>query len=227
MTAAAVSPGDKEGLRRLLTSSPEHLNLVAGRLAETLRRDQHYRGAETVYVEPHPCLRQIRINTLIDGKKLLMPTAGIKEGFTLTTPFSVPFPSLNWAVTLKGQADYGRNLALSDLGGLGVGMLVAADGYIDPAGVWLGGGNGFLDLAWAILTQARALAPDAVLYGVAAARLLEKLAPSPWDVRINAEISVDRIRPLTTEQTAGEILWQSLPPKRIRKITPLWQLHRL
>ncbi len=212
-------------MRVLLNPAPEQLTVVSGRLAETLRRDPIYRAAKVVYIEPHPCLAQIRVNTLIDGKKLLMPTAAMKEGFTLTRPFSVPFPALNFAVSLKGQSEHGEKLRVAGLAGLEVGVLVAAGGMIDPAGLWLGDGKGFLDLAYAILSQAKALAGQAVIYAVPTACLLEKTAPRPWDVRINAGIISEGIVSLTREQADGLIHWDALPEKRIRKITSLWQLR--
>ena len=220
-------PSGKDELRSLLAPDHSGLDSVAGRMAEALRRDPRYRAAATVYVEPHPCLRQTRINALIDGKNLLMPTAGLKEGFVLLRPHRAPFPRLAFAVSLKGQFEYGEKVNVKRLAGLEVGLLVAAGGMLSPSGLWLGDGNGFFDLACAILAESGALAPDFTLCAVPAACLLADFPAAAWDVRVNAELGPDGLRPMNAAcPEAKKIHWQTLPPRRIRKITPLWQLRQ-
>lgn len=216
----------REDLRHLFDPAPGHLIAIAGRLAEALRRDPAYRASRAIYAEPHPCLQQIRINCLLDGKRLLMPTAGLKEGFTLTEPFSVPFRALSYAVSLKGQMEHGRKVKTGALYGLDIGLLAAAGGMVDPAGVWLGNGKGFLDLVYAILKESSALAPAARVYAVPSACLVEKIPPRPWDVRVNAILEGEVGVPCGDEQVSGKIFWAELAKKRIKKITPLWQLHK-
>ena len=62
-----------------------------GRLAELLRRSPDYRSAKQIFVDPGPSLQQVRINCLADGKELIMPSAGLKEGFYFFKPYIIPF----------------------------------------------------------------------------------------------------------------------------------------
>ncbi len=77
-------------------------------MAERLRGLDTYRAATTVFAEPVPLLHQARINLLLDGKRLVMPSPGLKQGFFLLEPFLVPFPRLPWAVSMTGAAACGR-----------------------------------------------------------------------------------------------------------------------
>lgn len=223
----ASFPVSKDDLRPIPAADHSALVSAAGRMAEALRRDPAYRAAAALYVEPHPCLRQVRINTLVDGKNLLVPTAGLKEGFVLLRPHRIPFPRLVHAVSLKGQADYGERLDVARLAGLGIGLAVAAGGMLSPSGLWLGDGKGFLDLVCAILAECGGLAPGFRIVAAPAACLLADFTPASWDVRVNAELGPDGLRPVNAAGPERKrIEWQAVAPRRTRKITPLWQLRK-
>lgn len=223
-------PSFKEELRALLCPDHSGLAAAAGRMAEALRRDPRYRAAAAVYAEPHPGLRQVRINALVDGKNLLMPTAGLKEGFVLIRPHRIPFPRLGFAVSMKGQLEYGEKVRVERLAGLGVGLLAAAGGMVTPSGLWLGDGKGFFDLSCAILAEARALAADFFLMAAPAACLLAEFPAAPWDLRLDAQLAPGGVRDFPAEgggrAREKEILWQALAPRRIRKVSPLWQMRQ-
>jgi 5-formyltetrahydrofolate cyclo-ligase len=199
---------------------------VAGVLAQHLRSLPAYRQAGQIFVSPAPVLKQIRINALVDGKSLLMPGPSLHAGFYLLAPFTIPFPSLSQAVTSKGMTSYGRKLATRELADLRLDLLVADALAVDRRGYQLADGNGFFDLAAAILAATGALTPNClvVALGPAAGR---DLPADPWDVPADYRLDDAGLTPCQPPPfpRPGPILWPALPPVRIRRITPLWQLQ--
>ena len=199
----------------------------SGKSAELVRRLERYREAKRVFVGPTARLQQIRINALTDGKELLVPAPGLKEGFYLLAPYEIPFKHMSFAVGYNGLAQYGRRVAPEELCQGPVGLLVTDCLAVDPAGYFVGEGKGFFDLAVAILAELHALAPQAEAYAVGDAEqvLTEEIERSPWDVRLNGFITAEGVAlPHPGTHLDRKILWEMLPPKRIRKITPLWKL---
>ncbi|MBU3937029.1 MAG: hypothetical protein KKD53_05830, partial [Proteobacteria bacterium] len=75
---------------------------ASGKSAEIVRRLEKYRDAKRIFVGPTARLQQIRINALTDGKELLVPAPGLKEGFYLLAPYEIPFKHLAFAVGYNG-----------------------------------------------------------------------------------------------------------------------------
>lgn len=216
----------KEEVRADFPDLPE--GRASGKSAEVVRRLAKYRQARRIFVVPAAGLQQIRINALTDGKELLVPAPGLKEGFYLLSPYAIPFKDLSYAVGYKGLAQYGRRVAGEELGRGAVGLLLTDCLAVDPAGYFVGEGKGFFDLAVAILAERQGLAPEAEAYGLGEPEqmLSQEIERAAWDVRLNGFITPAGLA-LNNAGTHAQrrVLWELLPPKRIRKITPLWKLH--
>ncbi|MDF1615165.1 5-formyltetrahydrofolate cyclo-ligase [Desulfurivibrio dismutans] len=197
-----------------------------GQLAQHLRLSESYRSAECVFVSPAPLLKQFRINLLADGKTLLMPAPSLHDGFYLFAPFSIPFARLAQAVTPQGMLRHGRKLTTAQLAGLQVGLLVADALAVDEQGTMLGDGKGFFDLAAAILAATKALASRVTVVGSAGAAG-RSLPSEPWDVRADHRLDASGLTLCRAPKDphGWSIHWEQLPPVRIRRITPLWQLR--
>ena len=194
-----------------------------GRLAEFLRQTSEYRQCRQLFVSPSPALKQIRINALADGKELIMPGPGLKKGFYLFKPYSVPFQKLSLAVGYKGLERFGRLLDRSTLSELDIELLLTEALAVDEAGVRLGHGSGFFDLACAILRRYQALAENPFVWAVCQQSRQEPLPEDPWDVRVHGVISNAGARYFQhTPFQADEIFWQSILLKRVKKIDLLW-----
>jgi len=200
---------------------------ASGKSAEIVRRLEKYRDAKRIFVGPTARLQQIRINALTDGKELLVPAPGLKEGFYLLAPYEIPFKHLAFAVGYNGLVQYGRKVAVEELCRQPVGLLLTDCLAVDPAGYFVGEGKGFFDLAVAILAELKGLSTDVEAYGLGEHEQLlgQEIEHYDWDVRLNGFITQDGIS-LNNAGSHAErkILWDMLPPKRIRKITPLWKL---
>lgn len=221
---------DKESLRRLRAEAEDGgaVGLSPGRIAEQVRRLAAYRAAGAVFVGPALLLRQIRINTLGDGKHLIMPAAGLLEGFWSLAPFALPFAALPQAVTPQGIATRGERLALPALAGRQIALLVSDALAVDRNGVMVAEGKGFFDLAIAILQQAGALAAPFTVVAVTGDFLGDAVVDDaqPWDVRADVVIHPGGVTELAATREVPAIFWEALPARLIRRITPLWQLSQ-
>lgn len=215
----------KDDARAEYLDAPE--GKASGKSAEIVRRLEKYRAAKRVFVGPTARLQQVRINALIDGKELLVPAPGLKEGFYLLAPYAIPFKDLVYAVGYNGLVQYGSKVTVEELCQKPVGLLLTDCLAVDPAGYFVGEGKGFFDLAVAILAELHALSPGAEAYalGESAQMLEQEVEHDAWDIRLNGFISAEGVALENAgSQAARRILWDILPPKRIRKITPLWKL---
>ena len=219
---------DKQSLRDEIVSSDLPI-AIDGKSAEQVRRLPCYRQVRQIFVSPEPALEQIRINCLVDGKMLIMSSPGMKQGFFLLAPFTIPFRDLGYAVSMRGLAKYGKKLDMSAVKELAVGLFVTTCLTVDKGGGQLGDGNGFFDLAYSIFSVQGGVAENAVVCAVVGEEQINTgfLPQDPWDVKADFIVTRKEIIPTSAEKdVSADILWEILPEKRIRKITPLWQLYK-
>ncbi len=199
------------------------------RAAEQLRRLPAYREAKALFAAPGAELLQIRSNALVDGKELLMPGPGLKEGFFLLRPYTVSFEEVAHAVTYKGLARFGKRLDRRDIQGLGLDLLLTGAVAVDGCGGRLGDGHGFFDLAAAILHDSGAVPLGGLTLAVVAERQIVagELPHEIWDVRVDGLVTPAGVKEINDGPTARPtVRWESVPFKKVRKMTPLWQLYQ-
>ena len=194
-----------------------------GKIAEAIRRLDAYRQCRQIFVSPAPDLAQIRINALLDGKELIVPGPGLKEGFYRLRPYVVPFTKLALAVSLKGLPIHGQLVMHQDLPRLAISLLITEALAVDSQGHRLGDGSGFFDLACALLKRCGALAETPTIWAVGVAPQPEDLPFDPWDVTMHGLIGAQGGIFFSPAGEPPDIDWQSLPKQRIKKMTPLWK----
>jgi 5-formyltetrahydrofolate cyclo-ligase len=197
--------------------------------AEQLRRLPAYRQAKAVFAGPGTELLQIRSNVLIDGKELLMPGPALKEGFYRLRPYTVSFREVAHAVTYKGLAKYGERLDRSELGRLSLDVLLTGAVAVDGRGGRLGEGRGFFDLACAILHDSGAVAERSLILAVVAENQIVagELPREVWDVSVEGLITPSGFREISqASRPKPKVCWEEVEFKRVRKMTPLWQLYK-
>ncbi|NTV14136.1 MAG: 5-formyltetrahydrofolate cyclo-ligase [Desulfobulbaceae bacterium] len=225
-----MNPFSKEQLRELSARPDPALSLaVAGRLAEVLRRLPGYRQAQQLMIDPSPLLKQARINALVDGKVLIMPGPGLKEGFYRLEPYTIKFAQLAKAVSGRDLPEFGKRLASRvEIAGLKIALLIGEAWAVDRRGFFLGEGKGFFDLSVALLAELGGLAEGCrVVMAVAdAERLINNLPVDPWDVGCEVLLTAEGEEPLSREGAPSPaIVWEALSLDRIKRITPLWKLY--
>jgi len=194
-----------------------------GKVAEVVRRQEAYRRSHRIFVSPAPALSQLRINALLDGKELIMPGPGLKEGFYRLRPFVTPLPKLGLAVSLKGVSSHGQLIYHHDLAGLAIDLLLTEAVAVDGEGHRLGDGSGFFDLSCAILNHCRALTATPTIWAVAVSKTTEPLPSDPWDVRVHGLLEPQGLTFFSHQDPLPSIDWRQLPMPRIKKVTPLWK----
>ncbi len=219
----------KDKLRLELTDKAEScspLPAAWGRMAESLRRLPAYRQAKQVFTDPAPCIKQIRLNALMDGKELIMPSPSLKEGFYLLRANDIPFKQRLHAVGYKGLVEFGHRLSLPDCRKLKISFFVTSPLAWNDLGYRLGDGKGFFDLSFAVLSELQATAEGAVVCGVVGrGQKVVSIPQDPWDVRLDYAACENKIIEFPqAEKEKAVIFWEKLEKKRIKKITPLWQL---
>ncbi len=199
-----------------------------GRLGQHIRQINSYHQARQVFISPSAMLSQLRINALVDGKEIILPGPGLKEGFYLLKPFSIPFPKLSFAITMKGIPQFGKKLSTKDLGNLGIDLLITDALAVDEQGTRLGDGLGFFDLSYAILAENMALNAHCALYAVLDddQRLLHFTLPfDEWDAKMNGVILPSGVKVINSLIDRNhQIFWNKIPKKKIKKMQPLWDI---
>ncbi|OGQ96451.1 MAG: hypothetical protein A2521_08990 [Deltaproteobacteria bacterium RIFOXYD12_FULL_57_12] len=220
---------EKENIRKsLLAREAGHIPAPNwGKAAERVRGLVEYRQAGVVFAGPDTALDQVRINTLMDGKDLLLPTPGLKEGFLLIRPRRLPARQVRQAATFRQQLQLGERLAAATAAELTISFLVTDAVALDLQGGRLGDGQGFFDLAGAILAETDMLASTyTVVILTGSDRLVAgRLPQEPWDINGSKLISPEEVIELTPPPyPRPKIFWDALPLARIKKISPLWKL---
>lgn len=202
---------------------------LAGQVAEQLRRQEKYRQAAQVFLEPSPLLKQARINALADGKILIMPGPGLKEGFYRLDPYRIPFSKLAQAAVGRELPAFGQKItARREAALLEIDLLIGEYWAVDERGYGVGEGKGFFDLAVALLAELGGLADDCLVMVAVQdrRRLVAKLAVAAWDIAGNAVLTPQQVFTVDQFQARHKgILWEALGLDRIRRITPLWKLY--
>ena len=199
-----------------------------GKAAEKLRGLQPYHNAATVFATPHESLHQARVNCLVDGKDLLMPGPGIRDGFFLLTAPSIPFKDISMAVTFKGLKRYGQPLKDNRFSQHPVDMLLADSLAVDLEGGRIGAGDGFFDLGCALLCELDGLRHDAdILTFVRDDQISpEPLPQDKWDIKVNWAVTPDQVLQFEPSGRDPRIFWDMLSRDRIKRIEPLWKLYK-
>jgi 5-formyltetrahydrofolate cyclo-ligase len=223
----------KQQLREICAASaPSSITSnFCGKAAEQVRRIPGYKQVKRIFVAPDPALSQVRINCLVDGKELIMPSAALKAGFFLLTPFSIPFRDLGFAVSLKGVAKHGKRMVMTDLLGQNIDLCIGQGFAANKQGDVLGDGMGFFDLSYGILSEWGCVGENTVTCITTGEEqvLSSSIPKAPWDVQADYIVTDNEIietEAVGQKRSPGQIFWEFLSDKRIRKITPLWQLKQ-
>lgn len=225
-----MSQNPKELLRQKChRSTPAQVSASGGRIAEHLRRLERYRKASVVFIEPSLLLRQARINALADGKVLIIPGAGLKDGFYRLEPYRIPFSQLPRAVSGRELGSFGVKISSAkDFAGTLVNFMVREAWLADRRGYCLGEGKGFFDLSVAILNELGALDRDFQVAGVVRSSnlVIEEIPACEWDVAGDLLLTPDGVVEVVVGDKRGPVIvWPALTLDRIRRITPLWKIY--
>lgn len=167
-----------------------------------------YVAARTVLAAPDNSLEAFRAAALADGKRLVVPTYGMRRGFVLLDGRHVRPEDRSLAATLDGMERFGRPLNLAGLRSLRSVDLVASGAVaVTRSGIHLGSGDGFLDLEWGLLCHLGLAGPDTpVVASVHSCQVIDApIRPGRHDVIVDLIVTPGRLLrcPPTFPKPAG------------------------
>jgi 5-formyltetrahydrofolate cyclo-ligase len=119
---------------------------------QALRDSAIYRNARTVFLAPDNSLESMRSHALADGKRLVVPSYGMRRSFTLLDGAAIDPALHSLAATLDGMERSGRTLTLAELREFEpIDLVVSGAVAVTRRGLHFGGGDGFFDLEWGLL----------------------------------------------------------------------------
>jgi 5-formyltetrahydrofolate cyclo-ligase len=111
-----------------------------------------YSAASTVFFAPDNSLEIARRQALAEGKRIIVPTFGMRRGFVLLDGSAIEQGQHAFAATLDGMERVGLRLDLAALRAIGsVDLVVTGAVAVTRRGLHFGGGDGYFDLEWALL----------------------------------------------------------------------------
>lgn len=121
---------------------------------EKVREMEIYRRSGFLFITPDNCLEKLREAAIIDGKRFVMPTYGIRRGFVLLERRLVPPGREDFAAALDGAERFGARISLKEIASLGkFDVVFTGVSVVNTAGVRFGKGEGFFDLEWGMLSE--------------------------------------------------------------------------
>lgn len=213
---------------RRLTSPPGVIPPFPGqgRAAERLRALPEYREATTVMVPPDKAQQQVRVNALMDGKRLIAASPGLRQGFFLLSRDFLPPKDWARACRSSGISRFGRPLSLEELHR--VDLMATGAVAVGLNGGRVGKGSGYFDLEYMILRELGAVdetTPVVVL--VDDLQVFDQVPMEDKDVAVDVIITPTRtIRIKQRPRRPEGIPWEGLPEKVIRRVKPLWELFK-
>ncbi|BDD60404.1 hypothetical protein MPDQ_000810 [Monascus purpureus] len=193
-----------------------------------------YQDSAILFITPDNCLEDLRLQSLRDGKTILMTTYGIRRGFWVLDPNHIPVEDYRYAATLDGMEKVAQPVALADIRSRGwkIPLMVTGTGAVNLRGVRFGKGHGFFDLEWAMLWSVGAVEQGTVVVGVVhdCQVLEEELQPEEFDTVCDVVVTPSRVVEVVgggaNKPTAG-IIWPLLQPDMLGGIPPLRELKEI
>ena len=122
------------------------------RCDERIRQLPAYKTAGTVFLAPDNSLEMMRRYALADGKRIIVPSYGLRRGLILLDAAALDAADRRLAATLDGMEQLGRRLSLAEVRDLGaVDLVLSGAVAVTRRGLHFGGGDGFFDLEWGLL----------------------------------------------------------------------------
>ena len=196
--------------------------------AERLRGLAIYRTARTIMVPPDQAQLQVRINALSDGKRLIMATPGLRDGFYLLKKGDIKVKDLKQAARSSGARRFGKRMLTTQQEIGAVDLLITGAVAVDLQGGRIGKGSGYFDLEYMILREIGSINEETpVVALVDDLQVRERVPMEEKDVAVDVIVTPSRI--ITCEKTLTRpsgISWKQLDEKASKGMRPLKELRQ-
>lgn len=179
---------------------------------------EEYRRAKVVKVSPDSPQYSIRLKCLTDGKKLIMPTPRIREGFLLLDPSKIPRRFFEKAATIKGAFQFGVKVDPEDLPR--VDLIVLGSVAVGRDGSRIGKGEGYGEIEYAILREyGRVEEETLIATNIHDLQLLDSVPQDPYDVPVDVIATPTKIiRTQSNKPKPKGIIWELLTEEKLNEI---------
>jgi 5-formyltetrahydrofolate cyclo-ligase len=195
---------------------------------ERVRTLDAYREASWVFITPDNSTELLRRAAMADGKDLLVTTYGIRRGFLLLDPTSVPAEERSYAATLDGLDRYATPVSLAELAGRPpLRLLVTGGSAVSRNGIRFGKGHGYFDLEWAMLSEVGLTDERSEVVDVVhdCQVVEEDLAGEDHDVAVDWIVTPTQTRHVRVERAPGRVRWELLPGTEHEHLPPIDELR--
>jgi 5-formyltetrahydrofolate cyclo-ligase len=196
--------------------------------AEKLRGLEVYRGARTIMVPPDQAQLQVRINALLDGKRLIIATPGLRDGFYLLEREAIEVKNWRTAARSSGVRRFGTRLitARQEIGT--VDFMATGAVAVGLHGERIGKGSGYFDLEYLILREIGSVTEATPICALADdCQILDEVPMEEKDVAVDFIITPTTV--ITVERALmrpANITWDELNERHIKGMRPLKELRR-
>jgi len=192
-------------------------------------RINHWKKADVVKINPDSPQKTIRMKALKEGKRLLMPTPRIREGFLILDPEKIPESRFSEASTIKGAFRYGEKLRSTEhLRKIGsVDFIVEGSVAVNPFGQRLGKGEGYGDLEFGILLEMGIIDRDIpIATTVHPLQIVQEALPqAPHDVSLDYIITPEGVLKIEKRAERPEgLLVEFLERRKVEEIQILREM---
>ena len=198
-------------------------NFVGSSAAATLLRSlPTYAQARTIFVNPDAAQLAVRELALRDGKRLIMATPRLREGFILLDPERIKNP--NAAASIRGAFKHGKKTGIR---GLRVDLIIEGSVVVDRRGGRLGKGGGFGDLEFAILREVGAITDTTpIVTTVHPLQIVDEVPMSEHDVPVDFIVTPDHIiETAHVHSKPSRIIWEFISSDAYKRMPILAELR--
>jgi len=196
--------------------------------AERLRSFTIYQRAKTIMVPPDQAQLQVRVNALMDGKRLIMATPGLRDGFYLLHKAEIKARDWKQAARSSGVRRFGKRLgtAREEIGHID--LLATGAVAVDLKGGRVGKGSGYFDLEYMILQEIGSVNEGTPIIAlVDDLQVREEVPMEAKDVAVDFICTPTRVIQIERRlERPSKILWDLLAEKTIRGMRPLKELRK-
>jgi 5-formyltetrahydrofolate cyclo-ligase len=191
-----------------------------------------YQAANFIFIAPDNCLTELRERALRDRKTLLVSTYGIRRGFVLLSPETVPSGEERFASWLDGLEEYGQTITLTEIANRGkLDLLLTGASAVSTDGVRFGKGHGFFDLEWGMFSEIGIVNESTLIAAVVhdVQVVNDQLELGPTDVVVDYIATPSRIIEVARDhhRRPTGIQWGLLEEHMAESIPPLKDLQRV
>jgi len=184
-----------------------------------------------IFITPDNCLTWLRSLALSLGKKVLVPTYGLRRGIVFLDPRQIKSERREIASLLDGMEKEGKLVSLTDIQKLGsVDLLVTGASVVSTNGVRFGKGHGWFDLERALLWEIGVIEETTPVVVVVhdCQVIKESLEASSFDTAADLIITPTRVIQIENPpKPQVGIIWEKITPEMREKIPPLQELWKM